>query len=169
MPARSRKSRPKCTFMLLPISQKRGIFSMGNANSRNKKKWGSFYFWFWKTEFPQFNYARWWYDIHLQVINSYYRCFVHFTVVFLSFNKNKYWPYGTRVGIQYYILVMQSMGRRFESHQGCAIFHLIKFRLFQENCSYSKMGTVARVWLAFCVLTFTNYIYMIFNSDNNNL
>ena len=28
---------------------------------------------------------------------------------------------------------MQSMDRGFESHQGCAIFHLIKFRLFQEQ------------------------------------
>ena len=27
---------------------------------------------------------------------------------------------------------MQSMDRGFESHQGYAIFHLIKFRLFQE-------------------------------------
>ena len=28
---------------------------------------------------------------------------------------------------------MQSMDRGFESHQGYAIFHLIKFRLFQEQ------------------------------------
>ena len=28
---------------------------------------------------------------------------------------------------------MQPMDRGFESYQGCAIFHLIKFRLFQEQ------------------------------------
>ena len=87
MPARSHQSRPKRTSMLVPISPKRGIFSMGNADSRNQEKGGSFYYYFWKTEFPQFNYPRWWYNIHLQVINSWYRCFVQFIVVFLSFNK----------------------------------------------------------------------------------
>ena len=34
---------------------------------------------------------------------------------------------------QWYILVTQSMDRGFESHQGCVIFRLIKFRLFQEQ------------------------------------
>ena len=38
MSARSRQSRPKHTSMLVPISLKRGIFSMGSANSRNQEK-----------------------------------------------------------------------------------------------------------------------------------
>ena len=35
---RSRQSWPKRTSMLVPISPKKGIFSMGNANSRNQEK-----------------------------------------------------------------------------------------------------------------------------------
>ena len=37
-PCRSRQSRPKRTSMLVPISPKKGFFSMGNANSRNQEK-----------------------------------------------------------------------------------------------------------------------------------
>ena len=44
MPVRSPQSWPKRTSMLVPISPKRGIFSMGNANSRNQEKGGGFYF-----------------------------------------------------------------------------------------------------------------------------
>ena len=56
---------------------------------------------------------------------------------------------------------MQSMDRGFESHQGCAIFHLIKFRLFQEQLFIIKMGTVTRVWLTFRISTSTIYIYIL--------
>ena len=44
MPARFRHSRPKCTSIFIPISLKRGIFSMGKANSRIQEKGGSFSF-----------------------------------------------------------------------------------------------------------------------------
>ena len=37
-PCRSRQSWPKRTSMLVPISPKKGFFSMGNANSRNQEK-----------------------------------------------------------------------------------------------------------------------------------
>ena len=51
-----------------------------------------------------------------------------------------------------------SRGRGFESHQGCAIFHIIKFQLFQEHLIIVEMGVVARTWLVFQfhVLPFTN-------------
>ena len=37
-PCQSRQSWPKRTSMLVPISPKKGFFSMGNANSRNQEK-----------------------------------------------------------------------------------------------------------------------------------
>ena len=37
-PCRSRQSWPKRTSMVVPISPKKGFFSMGNANSRNQEK-----------------------------------------------------------------------------------------------------------------------------------
>ena len=44
---------------------------------------------------------RWWYNIHVkQIVDSLCRCIVHFTVVFLLFNKNRYRLYGTCVGTQ---------------------------------------------------------------------
>ena len=36
------------------------------------------------------------------------------------------------------------------------LFHFIRFRLYQNTCSQSKMCAAARAWLSFCVLAFTN-------------
>ena len=47
-PCRSRQSWPKRTSMLVPISPKKGFFSMGNANSRNQEKGIVFIFTFGK-------------------------------------------------------------------------------------------------------------------------
>ena len=49
---------------------KKGIFFNRKRKFPKSRKRDSFYFYFWKTEFPQFNYPRWWYDIHSQVIDS---------------------------------------------------------------------------------------------------
>ena len=65
---RSRQSWPKRTSMLVPISPKKGLFSMGNANSRNQEKGVVFIFNFGKLNshslITQGD------DIHSQVIDS---------------------------------------------------------------------------------------------------
>ena len=100
MPVRSRQSWPKRTSMLVPISPKRGIFSMGNANSRNqeKRKGGGGIFKFGKLNshslITQCDDMTIW---HTFTSNRFLiQMFCTFTVVFLSFYKNRYWPYGTR-------------------------------------------------------------------------
>ena len=67
---------------------------------------------------------------------------------------------------------MQSMDRGFESHQGCAIFHLIKFRLFQEQLfiienGYCYPGMVGISYFNLYKLYIGLYINL--NNDNNNL
>ena len=65
---------------------------------------------------------------------------------------------------------MQSMDRGFESHQGCAIFHLIKLQLFQEQLfiienGYCYPGMVGISYFNIYKL----YIYINLNNDKNNL
>ena len=52
--------------------------------------------------------------------------------------------------------VMGSNPSGFESHQGWAIFHFIRFRLYQEQLFTVENGAVARARLAFRVLAFAN-------------
>ena len=62
---------------------------------------------------------------------------------------------------------MQSMDRGFESHQECAISHLIKVRLFQEQLLIIKNGYCCPGMVDISCFNLYKYIYI--DSDNNNL
>ena len=136
MPARSHQSRSKRTSMLVPISPKRGIFSMGNADSQNQEKGAVFIINFGKLNSHSLI------TQHTFTSNQFLIqmfCTIHCCISVIQQQK-WYWPYCTRVGTQWYILVMQSMDRGFESHQECAISHLIRFQLFQEQLFIIENG-----------------------------
>ena len=54
------------------------------------------------------------------------------------------------------------MDRGFKSHQGCAIFHLIKFRLFQEQLFIIENGNCCPGMVAIsCFNLYKLYIYIL--------
>ena len=55
---------------------------------------------------------------------------------------------------------MQSRGRGFESYQGCAIFHVTKFRLFQEQLfTVETLVFTSAYWHFVCLPLQTKYIH----------